>query len=38
MSRDTTRCRRGDLNAPDHVPWCHLSIVTGRWDIRECFK
>ena len=23
----------GDLNAPGHLPWCHLPIVPGRWDI-----
>jgi len=26
-------CRRGDLNAPGQVLWCHLTIVSGRYDI-----
>ena len=37
---DENRCQTavlyvsgGDLNAPDHVPWCHLPIVPSRWDI-----
>ena len=41
-SRRSTTCvghaqpvvSEGDLNAPDHVLWCHLPIVPGRYDIK----
>jgi len=32
------KCRKGDLNVPDQVLWCHLPIVPGGCDIRRDLK
>ena len=34
METGTLVVSEGDLNTPDHVPWCHHPIVPGRYDIK----